>query len=622
MIYPMKKISIYAMKQDKDALLLALQRCGEFMAVPAPEGGAAPESESTGALARDTEDLVGSLASFAPKKGFLAPDATVGFLQLTAEDAQAAALEETAKELSRQMQAAQTQIAQAAAWQEQLLPWKSLDIPIEKLTQTKTTVFRTGVLDVAQVDGAAQATREAGAYMQVIGHSTEGELVLLAAIKEEEDAALEALRPFGYADTTPPRTTGTPAQAMERFAAEEAAARASLDGAKAQLAEVAARIETLQILCEGRRARAQREALVPAETTATICLTGWVRAGAVEKVRGALRVVTDAFDLCEVEPDAGERAPTALKNNRFVSPFEGITNMFSVPAQGTLDPNPAMSLWYWLIMGMFMGDVGYGLVMAIGTFAYLKLKNPQGELGRLVRIFFMGSFTTIFFGVMYGSYFSVTLVRPVMFDLMSQPMEVLIFSLLVGVAHLFTGMVMAAIQKARGGDLPGAIFDHVSWMLLIAGLGMLFLPLTAGAGRIIAILGALIILCTAGRDAPNVFGRITGGFLGLYGISGYVSDILSYSRILALALSTAVIGFVMNLLAGMVAKAGVFGVIGAILICLVGHVFNLAMGLLSAYVHDCRLQYIEFFGKFYEGGGVEFKPLSFQTKLIRYEDKG
>ncbi len=176
-------------------------------------------------------------------------------------------------------------------------------------------------------------------------------------------------------------------------------------------------------------------------------------------------------------------------------------------------------------------------------------------------------------------------------------------------------MTIEIVEKVRSGHLLDAIFDQVSWMVLITGLGFLFLPALKTAGMVMAIGGAAVVLLTAGRDKPNIVGKITGGLLGLYDISSYMSDILSYSRILALSLATGVIGMVMNLLAGMV-SGSIIGFVFAILIYLVGHSFNLAMSLLSAYVHDSRLQYIEFFNKFYEGGGYAFKPLSVQSKHI------
>lgn len=181
-------------------------------------------------------------------------------------------------------------------------------------------------------------------------------------------------------------------------------------------------------------------------------------------------------------------------------------------------------------------------------------------------------------------------------------------------------MAVKMYADIRAGHVWDAIFDQLSWMVLITGAALLFLPATSTVGMVMAIAGAVTILLTAGRKKPGVFGKITGGLLGLYNITGYASDILSYSRILALSLATGVVGMVMNLLAGML-QGSIIGFVFSLLVYIVGHAFNLAMGLLSAYVHDSRLQYIEFFGKFYEGGGYAFKPLSVDTKYVDVVDE-
>ncbi|MEF9918245.1 MAG: V-type ATPase 116kDa subunit family protein, partial [Eubacterium sp.] len=203
---------------------------------------------------------------------------------------------------------------------------------------------------------------------------------------------------------------------------------------------------------------------------------------------------------------------------------------------------------------------------------------------------------------------------------MDDPMAMLIFSLIIGVLHIFSGMTLKIVEDVRSGHILDAIFDQVSWMLLILGAAMLFLPQTNKIGMIMALIGAVIVLFTAGRDKPSIIGKVTGGIVGLYGATSYLSDILSYSRILALSLATGVIAMVMNLLAGMI-QGSVIGFILSLAIYLVGHTFNIAMSLLSAYVHDSRLQYIEFFNKFYDGGGYEFTPLAIRTKTIDVVDE-
>ena len=267
---------------------------------------------------------------------------------------------------------------------------------------------------------------------------------------------------------------------------------------------------------------------------------------------------------------------------------------------------------------LMMGDAGYGLMMLVGIWAFKKLKKPRGDFGKLVNVLFFSSFTTIFWGIIFGSYFGETW-HPILFAPLDNPMGMLVFCMIIGVLHIFSGMVMKMVEDAKAGHFWDGVFDQLSWMLLITGLGLLFLPVTRTVGMVLAIVGAAIILLTAGRAKKGIFGKLIGGLGGLYNITSYMSDILSYSRILALALASGVVGMVMNLLAGMV-QGSVIGFIFSLLIYVVGHVFNLAMGLLSAYVHDSRLQYIEFFNKFYEGGGYAFRPLCIDPKYVEVVD--
>ena len=198
---------------------------------------------------------------------------------------------------------------------------------------------------------------------------------------------------------------------------------------------------------------------------------------------------------------------------------------------------------------------------------------------------------------------------------MGDPIKMLLLTIIVGVLHIFTGMITKMVLDIKSGHPWDAIFDQLSWMMIIAGVGMIFINPLQKIGIIIALTGALIILLTAGRHKKGVIGKLVGGLGGLYNITSYFSDILSYSRILALSLATGVVGMVMNLLAGMV-QGSVIGFILSLVIYIVGHIFNLVLGLLSAYVHACRLQYIEFYGKFYEGGGTIFKPFGIKTNYI------
>ena len=363
-----------------------------------------------------------------------------------------------------------------------------------------------------------------------------------------------------------------------------------------------------------------------------IVLEGYAREDQVERLENVLKGVATTYEI-EVIENTKEALPTALKNNKFVQPFETITESFSTPSNKEIDPNAVMSIWYWLFFGMMIADLGYGLVLFIGTLLMIKIRKPRGGFKKLLQVFMYSSVSTMIFGIITGSLFGIGFqeiipsLPPIFISPVEEPMIVLIASLVLGVFHIISALVFKAIHLVREKDYLGALAEAVSWILILF-FGLIFItdmmsiiwasnPIVNYMSLGFIGLGLAFIVFLTGRGNKNPFTWAMKGLGGLYGATSYLSDVLSYSRLLALALSGAVIGFTMNLLAGMVA-GGLFGLgyVFALLIILVGHLFNFAMSLLSAYVHGGRLQYLEFYGKFYQGGGFAFKPLGYELNYI------
>jgi len=273
-----------------------------------------------------------------------------------------------------------------------------------------------------------------------------------------------------------------------------------------------------------------------------------------------------------------------------------------------------------------LGDAGYGLIIVIGTLFAMKKFQLQGILGNLVKLMFFCGISTTIWGLLFGSVFGNfsyavfgTEINAVIFDPMSDPMNFLIMSLVIGVIHLMAGMGIKAYMMIKKGDWLGAFSDVVTWYLVFIGVGLLFVGL-GHIGQWLIIAGVAGLLLTKGRHQKNIIKKFFSGLISLYGVVGFLSDILSYSRLLALGIATAVIAMVFNTLGTLAGVDNVLGIIMLIVVFIIGHAFNLAISALGAYVHTARLQYVEFFGKFYTGGGKAFKPLSFKNKYIRLED--
>ena len=612
MIRSVKFVSVLCLKEDKTAVLEQLQKCGEMMLCET-ESSTREAAVSADAL-RKIETLRESIRPYAPKKKLFAePDGVDAGIFDVISDSERASADETEKALA-EIAELSSSIDKSKELLARLKPWEKLDLSLEKLGDPEYVTLIPGSVRAAQYERLREAADKAGAGIDEI--SSDGTVVYaVAALMKGAESAW--LAEAGFEKENFPAIEGTPAQNI-------AATREHIEKASLRLTELKSTLEdklekdnSADLLYEQYKASIDRETAPVTDTADTAIIEGWVPEDRSPLIEKAVAKATSVYDVELRDPLPDENPPTVLKNNRIVKKFEGITNMFSVPRYGGIDPNPVMTPWYWIIFGLMMGDVGYGAMMLVLGLILKKIMKPKGAMADIFDVIIYSSVTSVIAGVLFGSYFGETW-NPILFSPMEEPMSMLVFTLVVGVAHIFTGLIAAMYYNIKAGKVLDAIADQLSWILTISGIGMLFLPALSQIGTWVALAGAAIILFTAGRAKPNLFGKIAGGLVGLYGITGFMSDILSYSRILALSLSTGVVGMVMNLLAGMVSDSiPVLGYVFAFLIYAVGHVFNLALGLLSAYVHDCRLQYIEFYSKFYEGNGQPFNAFKVDPKLIK-----
>lgn len=614
MIIPMSKARLIVLKEDLPKILMALQRTGEFMAVAPDETETLTPDSQTASKAQDAAAMLKFLRRHTGKKTFFEDQPQISYEIFTQRNERGEKIQDKLEAATTKIAELRNHISNLESQVDTLQPWKDLNVNLLAVKDTSHVRVLAGYLPMGLEEEASAVAQVCQVDLQFFGAASEGKAVLAIQYAGDQNDFEKQFRELGFVDANFPRKKGTPQDLISENKTAITQYQEQIEEIQDQITSFAEDEKDLALLSEQYEAQLQREEVVYAQSEATICLYGWICKDRVDKVKQAIGKVTTVFDLSLVEPEEGEMPPTVTRNPRFWAQFETITDMFSKPRPGELDPALVAGPWYWVIFGMMMGDVGYGACMAVLFFAAKKLMKPKGDFAKLINVLFYSSATTILFGVLFGSYFGETW-HPLLFAPLNQPMKMLIFTMIVGVLHMFSGMGIKIAEQVKAGHWLDAVFDQVSWMVLIIGLGLLFMPALATIGKIMAILGAMVILLTAGRDRPNIFGKITGGLLGLYDISSYLSDILSYSRILALSLATGVIGMVMNLLAHMVAVNPI-GWIAAIFIYLIGHVFNLAMSLLSAYVHDSRLQYIEFFNRFYQGGGIPFKPLSIQSKYV------
>jgi V/A-type H+-transporting ATPase subunit I len=372
-------------------------------------------------------------------------------------------------------------------------------------------------------------------------------------------------------------------------------------------------------------------------TDSTVRTCFWVPAEVLPHLQKRIESIASATAFVASTPVREDNPPTLLKNRALIRPAEVLTNLYSPPPYGELEPTPFLAPFFFIFFGMCLGDAGYALVMG-GVIAMLfkKYRKIPFSVKNFVNIFSIGAVTTFIYGAITGSFFGdfidvfffMAPLRPLknalfVIDPMANPMAVLGLSLLLGVTHLMFGLAIAAYDAFRKGNYVDAVGDKACWILFIVGLILVgagssgSLPsalYTAGLGM--TAVGGCIIFWYAGRGTKNIFLKVGSGLYALYGSTSYLGDILSYSRLLALGLGSAVVGSIINLLSIMAAGIPCVGWVLAIVIVIGGHLFGIAVNLLGAFVHSMRLQYVEFFSKFYSGGGSIFRPLAFATQYI------
>lgn len=350
-------------------------------------------------------------------------------------------------------------------------------------------------------------------------------------------------------------------------------------------------------------------------TQNTFYLEGWMPEGCVLKNN-------NEYIIKVRDEQENEDVPIFVQNNNIVQPFQSITNMYSVPNKKELDPNPVMAFFYILFFGLMLSDAGYGLLLTLGCFFVIKKKKYAKGEGNLIKLLAYSGISATIWGLFFGSFFGNLLPLKAVIDPLTDVMPLMGLSLLLGIIHIYVGMLMKAIMLIKEKKIFDAICDILFWYLLLTGVFLLVIPIVAGdigiwsqVGKYLAISGLIGVLLTGGRKEKNIIKKFTKGLTSVYGITSYFSDVLSYSRLMALCLSTGVIAQVVNLLGEMV------GPIPAVIVGIIGHGFNLANSALGSYVHTSRLQYVEFFGKFYEGGGKEFKPFKYNNKYTSIKEE-
>ena len=668
-VMPMQRIGIYALKSRRKPILELIQRRGvvEIHAEKA-EDAVFRQTDTAPAKARfenNTSTLQAALEALdklePEKKSLLAPLEGRTPIPLSRYEETVGAAGKTLRAASRvnalwkKCADDRAEILRLEAQIRMLEPWSRLDVSM-RTTGTASTAAFIGSFPAEYTEEALKAEIARGApeidgvAVEVLSAGTQQTCAFLLC-HASNGAKLEAfLRSIGF--TYPADRSKKPPQArMQDLNARIEKLRAEIDGAEAEIRTYAALRGAMQYTIDYFSMRIEKYDVLGRlwQSPHVFVITGYIPAESAPALEKELTEKFGAYVELET-PAEDEDVPVKLKNNAFAAPVEGVLESYSMPGRKEIDPSTLMAVFYYFLFGMMLSDAGYGLLMVIGCgVALAEFKNMEESLRKFLKMFLYCGISTVFWGAMFGSFFgdAVTVIGKTFFNVdiaipalwftpLNEPMRLLLFSFLIGVIHLFAGLGAQFYQLARQGLWKDAIFDVVFWYMLVGG-GILYLlsmqmfadmvslgftlPAAVGtAGAIAAGIGAVGIVLTAGRESRSPFKRLLKGLYGLYGVSSYLSDILSYSRLLALGLATGVIASVFNQMGAMLGNSPA-GVAVFVFAFLVGHTLNLGINVLGAYVHTNRLQFVEFFGKFFEGGSRKFNPFSAKTKYFKITEE-
>lgn len=521
---------------------------------------------------------------------------------------------------------------QAQAQEDWGTTWQNLDIDIEE-SRDKNVTALIGILPNDQWEAFQdQLKQTTQIYSEYISNDPKETAFALLYLRKETPNVLELMQDFGARSETKPYP-GQPKEILQQAKAELTKLAQERKELAQLIGEKKAQVYHLQQAEEVLLAQNQRElaqaGIVESQYLAVI--RGWIGADEVPILK---RVLAQAFPNEQVylslddptaEEIAANKTPTKLKNNPVVQPFEMLTEMYSIPKYDEIDPTPWMMPFYLVFFGMMVADFGYGLLMLVATTVGLKaLTLPKGTQ-RFLKLFQYLSVSTIVWGLIYGSSFGVEM--PVYLLSPSKDfMAIFGLSMVFGGIQIFTGLFLAGKENMRKKDYVAAVNQGFSWQgilagILIAALGAMVVKSQALTmiGAILAIISALAVLLTSVLGAKSKVGGFFMGLYDLYGITSYIGDFVSYSRLMALGISGGSIAAAFNMLVGYMPPAARFTAGIVLIVVLQG--LNIFLSLLSAYVHAARLQYVEFFGKFYTGGGRAFRPLKPAEKYMNFIDE-
>ncbi|MGN1001818.1 MAG: V-type ATP synthase subunit I [Oscillospiraceae bacterium] len=643
-IVKMRKLRVLAAAAQKEELIRQLMLLGcaqmrdmgelaadeRFASLLSRENGGTAGAQAERALVADGIRLLNKYAPY--KKPLLSAKPLVSqdeFLDNSDLD-EAKAVAEELVHLDETIRACYQEEAQRGVLLEVLSPWKDFQTPLD-CAGTKYVAMRLGTLPVmSDYDGlcAELENKIVEASVEQVSIDEHTRYLCVFFLREKEAEAMEVLRSFGFAAPAFGTVHGLAKDNMASCRERLLALAAQRKSCEEKIVSYVPKRDML-FLCYDRLSAGKDRADaidLMLRTEKVVVLEAWTTAPETQALEELLGKFDCAWEFEEPEEEEYPSVPVKLKNNFFTGGLNMVTNMYSLPQYGTVDPNPLMAPFFILFYGLMMADMGYGLLMVIAALVAMKKMRPRDGTLSFCQLLLWGGISTFIMGALTGGFFAdapyqiVHMINPdstwqglpSLFDPLNDSIYVLLGSLVLGVIHLITGMVISFVQKLRHGDIAGAVFYELAmWIVFIGAALAIFGVGSIGGVPVVLCVGGVMLIYGSTRGKKG-FGKVTAIFGLVYNeLTGWFGDILSYTRIMALMLAGSVVGQVFNTIGAMFGNVLLF-----IVIFLIGHALNFALNLLGCYVHDLRLQCLEFFKKFYVDGGKPFKPLKVNTKYV------
>ena len=648
-IVKMKRLRVIALAAQRDALLQRLLHAG-CVEVTEPQAELS-DPEWMALLKRDTSDLsevkarqnavnsaLEALQKHAPeKRGLFIHRRAIREKEFLSNAAMNSALHSAAEINTRVQRISQlyTQENRLTGQRAGLVPWSGLDLNLNTSgTEHARVSFHTcpAAVDLAEV---RRALTQAAPSAELFPVSADRELqyLLIMCHRAESEAVTEAVRPWSFSAVTFKELNGTAAENIARIDGELEEIRARREKTAEEITAMAECRRDLQVCADRLTAELSKESAKERLLTngTVVFLEGWISEPGIPKAEAEMLKFACAWETAE--PLEEEEPPVLLHNPKWMTPINMVTEMYALPAYRGIDPNPLIFWFFLFFFGFMFADVAYGIIIWAICFVISRKYNPKGTMGYMFRLgqymgistFICGVFTGGFFGdvipkvaeQMFGipleglPQWLQTFSNGIIVNPINDPMTTLILAIVIGVVQLAFGQCIHIYMGFRDGTAVDSLLDVVPWWLFFASIGIV----AAGQPWWWILVGCVILVATQGHTKRGFFGKLLGGVASLYDVTSWLSDILSYSRLMALMLATSVIASVMNTL-GTLGGLSVGGVILFVLVFIIGHVFNVGVNIIGTYVHAARLQYLEFFGKFYEEGGQAFRPMTYNTKYV------